>query len=116
MAALAIVAMLGNNCIPCQVASVTTNVHSSSGGYTFYVRKSGSTELLGSMHLSKDSRTVYNTFTASTNCKETIAYVSKTNTGFQSNRAASLSKNASVIAKKSVTNPEKVYGKCTVSY
>lgn len=113
---MAAILVVGMNSVPANAASVTTDVHSSSGGYVLYVRKSGSDDLLGTMSFSKDSSYVYNTFTASQDCKTTTAYVSGSSTGYQSKTVSSLSIGASVIAKKKVSNPTVVYGYCTVGY
>ncbi len=100
-------------------ATVITDVHSCmTAGYTFYVRESGSATLLGTMYLTKDSEKVTNTFTASKYCKSVTVYVSDTSYGFTLNQKNLHRLNAGDFVKitKTVENPDKVYGKCSVTY
>ena len=115
---MALIIAFGICVVPAKAASVNTGEHSSSGTYNLYVRKMGSTDILVYMKLSKDIIAVYNTFTAAQNCGSVTVYVSNTNanSSYKSNSVVSLPQNASVIAKKSVSNPSIIYGKCSVSY
>ena len=100
-------------------ASVTTDVHHSSGSYELYVWGSGSSNLLGYMELTHTTKDAINTFTAAKNCKATTAYASNMASGYVNESVDSLSANSSVIAKKTVTGSATVsqtYGYCTVSY
>lgn len=115
-AILMIIMALNMTVFNVDAASVTTNVYSSSGPYTYYVREAGSATLLGTMYMHKTTSAVYNQFTASKACGKTTVYVSETNGGFSSKYANSLSVGSSVIVQKNVLNPTKEYGYCTVNY
>lgn len=113
---LAVAMAMGAQAVPVNATTITTDVKSSSGWYTYYVRKSGTGAELGTMKLWKDSGTVYNLFTASTKCNVVKSYVSQNNSGFKSNTAYNVGASASVLATKSVSNPTKIYGYCSVTY
>ncbi len=113
---LAVAMAMGAQAVPVNATTITTDVKSSSGGYTYYVRKSGTSAELGTMKLWKDSSTVYNMFTASTDCKTVNVYVSQSSSGFKSNSVGSLGTKASLLVTKSVSNPTKIYGYCSVTY
>ena len=113
---LSAVLMFGMTVLPVNAESVTTNTYNTSSTYVLYVREIGSTDLLGTMTLSKDTSYVYNTFTASQPCKETTTFVSNMSSSYSPKTVTSLAINASVIAKKYVRNATNVYGYCTVEY
>lgn len=113
LAAAMVISMTG---FDAKAATVTTNVISSSSRYAYYVREAGSTNLLGIMNLSMSSSYVQNVFTASKVCKSATVYVSNKNSGYVTNRAASLGAGDSVVATKNVINPSRFYGYCSVSY
>ena len=116
VAALSLCMVLGVNVTNAKAASVTTDKINTVGAYYYYVREAGSAKLLGTMYLSKDSATVYNTFTASKDCEEVTAFVSGTSVGYVSNTVKDLPEKGSVIAKKRIANPTQIYGYCTVTY
>ncbi|MBD5097210.1 MAG: hypothetical protein HDT40_09505 [Lachnospiraceae bacterium] len=114
---LTLMMSVGMVSIQADATTIITDVHyTSTAGYTFHIRESGSTTELGTMYLTKDSKNVYNTFTASKYCESVTAYVSGTNSGFKDFTVSKISAKYSFTVTKSVDKPTIVYGKCSVTY
>lgn len=60
MGLFAMIAVLTINLVPTNAQNVNTGIHSSTGTYNLYIRKSGSTESLGRMTLYHDVSHAYN--------------------------------------------------------
>lgn len=116
---LTLVMSVGMVSIQADATTIITDVHyTSTAGYTFHIRESGSTTELGTMYLTKDfsNNIVSNTFTASKYCESVTAYVSGTNSGFKDFTVSKISAKYSFTVTKSVDKPTIVYGKCSVTY
>ncbi|MBD5095870.1 MAG: hypothetical protein HDT40_02505 [Lachnospiraceae bacterium] len=104
-------------CIKADAKSVGTGTISTvAAGYTLHVRESGNTTELGVMYMHKNSKGVYNKFTASKKCGETTVRVSNVDAWYATSTIAELQSGKYVEISKEATNPTKVYGSCTVNY